>query len=514
MPSDRETIVAPATAPGGALAVVRVSGPEALACCDRIFRGRQPLAAAEGYTVHYGRIVDGGRTVDDVLATVFRAPRSYTGEDAVELSCHGSSYVVGELLRLLREAGCRTAEPGEFTLRAYLNGKMDLSQAEAVADLIASSSRAAHTMASTQMRGGYSAALDTLRDELLRLTALLELELDFSEEEVEFADRGELRRTMERIGGEIASLRGSFALGNALREGVSVAIVGAPNAGKSTLLNRLAGDERAMVSEIAGTTRDVVEERVVIDQVLFRLLDTAGLRTTDDRLERMGIERTHSSIARAAVVVRLLDATALDEAARPDDAASFGDATTLGGTATPNDAATLPAPDFSLRDEAAAPDSTTTRDDATTHHGTAAPKDTAPLPPPDFSLRDDQRLLTVVNKIDLRPGLTLPAGTIGISAREGRGINALRAALRAAVDTEALYHGDAVVSHTRHYAALDEAGRALDAALAALDQGLPADLLSEEIRAVIHHLGSITSRGAIASEEVLASIFSKFCIGK
>ncbi len=300
MPSDRETIVAPATAPGGALAVVRISGPEALACCDRIFRGRQPLAAAEGYTVHYGRIVDDGRTVDDVLATVFRAPRSYTGEDAVELSCHGSSYVVGELLRLLREAGCRTAEPGEFTLRAYLNGKMDLSQAEAVADLIASSSRAAHTMASTQMRGGYSAALDTLRDELLRLTALLELELDFSEEEVEFADRGELRRTMERIGGEIASLRGSFALGNALREGVAVAIVGAPNAGKSTLLNRLAGDERAMVSDIAGTTRDVVEERVVIDQVLFRLLDTAGLRTTDDRLERMGIERTHSSIARAA----------------------------------------------------------------------------------------------------------------------------------------------------------------------------------------------------------------------
>ncbi len=476
MPSDRETIVAPATAPGGALAVVRISGPEALACCDRIFRGRQPLAAAEGYTVHYGRIVDDGRTVDDVLATVFRAPRSYTGEDAVELSCHGSSYIVGELLRLLREAGCRTAEPGEFTLRAYLNGKMDLSQAEAVADLIASSSRAAHTMASTQMRGGYSAALDTLRDELLRLTALLELELDFSEEEVEFADRGELRRTMERIGGEIASLRGSFALGNALREGVAVAIIGAPNAGKSTLLNRLAGDERAMVSDIAGTTRDVVEERVVIDQVLFRLLDTAGLRTTDDRLERMGIERTHSSIARAAVVVRLLDAAALDEATTPDDAASFGDATTLGGTATPNDAATLPAPDFSLR--------------------------------------DDQRLLTVINKIDLRPGLTLPAGTIGISAREGRGIDALRAALRAAVDTEALYHGDAVVSHTRHYAALDEAGRALDAALAALDQGLPADLLSEEIRAVIHHLGSITSRGAIASEEVLASIFSKFCIGK
>lgn len=481
MLADRETIVAPATAPGGALAVVRVSGADALTCCDRIFRGRHPLSGARGYTVRYGRIVDGEHTVDEVLATIFRAPRSYTGEDAVELSCHGSSYVVSEVLRLLLDAGCRMARPGEFTLRAYLNGKMDLSQAEAVADLIASSSRAAHTLATQQMRGGYSAALDTLRDELLRLTALLELELDFSEEEVEFADRGELRRTMERIGAEIASLRSSFALGNALREGVAVAIVGAPNAGKSTLLNRLAGDERAMVSEIAGTTRDVVEERVVIDQVLFRLLDTAGLRATDDRLERMGIERTRSAIARATVIVRLLDATALDTAATLDDATTR--------------AATL--------------DNEATRNDATAHDRTAAP-----LPAPDFALRDDQRLLTVVNKIDLRPALTLPRGTIGISAREGRGIETLRAALRAAVDTDALGHGDTVVSHGRHYEALAEAGRALDAALAALDQGLPADLLSEELRAVARHLGSITSRGAIASDEVLASIFSKFCIGK
>lgn len=497
MPTDRETIVAPATAPGGALAVVRVSGADALTCCDRIFRGRHPLSGARGYTVRYGRIVDGERTVDEVLATVFRAPRSYTGEECVELSCHGSSYVVSEVLRLLLDAGCRMARPGEFTLRAYLNGKMDLSQAEAVADLIASSSRAAHTLATQQMRGGYSAALDTLRDELLRLTALLELELDFSEEDVEFADRGELRRTMERIGTEIASLRSSFALGNALREGVAVAIVGAPNAGKSTLLNRLAGDERAMVSEIAGTTRDVVEERVVIDQVLFRLLDTAGLRATDDRLERMGIERTRSAIARATVIVRLLDATTFD-AAIPDPTAALGQTTALapetpyGQTALPGTTALRPAPKPCPNSDS---DSDSVFDS-------------------DFALRDDQRLLTVVNKIDLCPALTLPRGTIGISAREGRGIDTLRAALRAAVDTDALGHGDTVVSHGRHYEALAEAGRALDAALAALDQGLPADLLSEELRAVARHLGSITSRGAIASDEVLASIFSKFCIGK
>ncbi len=447
---DHDTIVAPATAAGGAIAVVRVSGREALALCDRIFRGRRPLAEADGYTVHYGEIMDGDRIVDDVLATVFRAPHSYTGEDSVEISCHGSSYIVSEILHLLTAAGGRMAQPGEFTIRAYLAGKLDLSQAEAVADTIAASSRAAHALASTQMRGGYSDELEQLRDKLLHLTSLLELELDFSEEEVEFADRTTLRETMQRIGREIDRLRNSFSLGNAIKEGVAVAIAGAPNVGKSTLLNRLLNEERAMVSEIAGTTRDVIEERANIGGVLFRFLDTAGIRSTDDRLERMGIERTMESIRRAQIVIHMIDATL---------------------------------PEISCKS--------------------------------DFTLRPDQQLLTVANKIDKAPAtLTLPENVIGISAKQGTGLDRLYDALRGAVDTEALYHGDPVVSNNRHYEALTTAREALDRALEGLGNGLPTDLLSEDIRQVIHHLGSITARGAIAPDEVLQNIFSKFCIGK
>ncbi len=248
MMHDHDTIVAPATAAGGALAVIRLSGTDALAVCDRIFKGRTPLAEAKGYTVHYGRIMEGERTIDDVLASVFRAPHSYTGENSVEISCHGSSYIVSEILRLTQAAGARMAEPGEFAVRAYLAGKLDLAQAEAVADLIASSSQAAHALASNQMRGGYSASLETLREKLLYLASLLELELDFSEEDVEFADRQALRETLEQIGRSIDGLRRSFALGNAIKEGFAVAIAGAPNAGKSTLLNRLLNDDRALVS--------------------------------------------------------------------------------------------------------------------------------------------------------------------------------------------------------------------------------------------------------------------------
>lgn len=490
MAPDRDTICAPATAPGGALAVVRVSGREALAVADRIFRGVKPLAQARGYTVRYGRIADGRQTVDDVLVTVFRAPHSYTGEDAVEISCHGSSFVVSEILRLLLAAGARMAAPGEFTLRAYLAGKMDLSQAEAVGDLIASSSRAAHALASNQMRGGYSSALDALRERLLHLASLLELELDFSEEEVEFADRAQLRDTMREIAGRIDTLCRSFSLGNAIREGVAVAIVGAPNVGKSTLLNRLVDDERAMVSDIAGTTRDVIEERANIDGVLFRFLDTAGIRRTDDRLERMGIERTLQSISRARIVLRLLDASTL-----PPDG-------------------TLPAPDFALTDDQTLltvlnkidtvpalrlPDATPDPCLSTPAASSAA----SPLPAPDSTPREARTT-----------ALRLPDGCIGISAKHGEGIDRLRTALRAAVPTDMLYHGDAVVSHARHLEALTEARDALRRALDGLDSGLPTDLLSEEIRTVTTHLGTITGRGAIASDEILSSIFSRFCIGK
>ena len=458
MLSDHDTIVAPATAPGGAIAVIRVSGAKALTLCDRIFRGRTPLAEAAPYTVHYGTIVDAPaaeaespRIVDDVLATVFRAPHSYTGEDSVEISCHGSSYIVAEILRLLTAAGGRMATPGEFTMRAYLAGKRDLAQAEAVGDLIAASSRAAHALATNQMRGGYSSALETLRDRLLHLTALLELELDFSEEDVEFADRRALRHTMEEIGTEIDRLRDTFALGNAIKEGVPVAITGAPNVGKSTLLNRLLGEERALVSEIAGTTRDVIEERINIDGVLFRFLDTAGIRATDDRLEQMGIERTMESIRRARIIIRMIDA---------------GDI--AGGRI----------------------------------------EDSMP------GVRKDQTLLTVINKLDLHPDTTLPTGAIGLSAKRGEGIDALRRALRKAVPTDELYHGDAVVSNSRHHAALAEARTSLTQALDALDAGLPTDLLSEEVREVIRHLGEITGRGSITPDEILKNIFSNFCIGK
>lgn len=382
-----------------------------------------------------------------MLVTLFRAPHSYTGEDSVEISCHGSAYIVSELLRLALEAGARMASPGEFTLRAFLAGKLDLVQAEAVADLIASSSRAAHAMATNQMRGGYSEELEGLRDKLVHLTSLLELELDFSEEDVEFADRQALRRTMEQIGREIDRLRSSFSLGNAIKEGVAVAIVGAPNVGKSTLLNRLLNEERAMVSEIAGTTRDVIEERANIGGVLFRFLDTAGIRTTGDRLERMGIERTMESIRRAQVIIRLVDARRMDEAM------------------------------------------------------------------PEFEVRPEQRVLTVVNKMDAAPeGFRVPEGALGISARQGDEIEALCEALRSTVDTEGLYHGDAVVSNSRHYEALTAARKSLGRALAGMDEGLPADLLSEEIRPVIRHLGEIT--GQITTDEILGNIFSKFCIGK
>lgn len=476
MNTDHDTIVAPATAAGGAIAVIRISGGEAFAVCDRIFRGRRPLAEADGYTVHYGTIAEGDRVIDDVLAAVFRAPHSYTGENSVEISCHGSSYIVSEILRLLTAAGGRMAQPGEFTIRAYLAGKLDLSQAEAVADMIASSSRAAHALASTQMRGGYSEELESLREKLLNLTSLLELELDFSEEDVEFADRTALRATMQRIAAEIDRLRSSFALGNAIREGVAVAIAGAPNVGKSTLLNRLLNEERAMVSEIAGTTRDVIEECANIGGVLFRFLDTAGIRSTNDTLEQMGIARTMSSIERAQIIIRLIDAS---QPAVP----------VSGGSPSSGQTGRKSAPAVASADSA------------------------ADTPSPNFPLRPDQTLLTVYNKIDKTPRFALPEGAVGISARNGDGIDDLRRILRDAVDTEALYHGGTVISNSRHYEALTSASEALSAALDGLRDNLPTDLLSEEIRQVIRHLSGVTGQD-IVPEEVLKTIFSKFCIGK
>ncbi|MBO5860592.1 MAG: tRNA uridine-5-carboxymethylaminomethyl(34) synthesis GTPase MnmE, partial [Alistipes sp.] len=304
---DTDTIVAPATAVGGALCVIRLSGENAITLCDSIFKGRKPLSEARTATLHYGNIVDGEEIVDDVVISLFRAPHSYTGEDTVEISAHGSRYVINKIISLLTSRGARLAEAGEFTRRAFLAGKLDLSQAEAVADIIASSSHSAHAIASTQMRGAYSNELQALREQLLHITSLLELELDFSEEDVEFADRKELRQLLNKILAKVTSLAESFSLGNALKEGIMVAIAGRPNVGKSTLLNRLAGEDRAMVSDIAGTTRDTIEATTNIDGVIYRFIDTAGLHSTDDRLEQMGIERTEQALRKARIILWMQD---------------------------------------------------------------------------------------------------------------------------------------------------------------------------------------------------------------
>lgn len=440
---EHDIIAAPATALGGAIAVIRLSGDGAIECCDTIFRGRKRLADAGSHTVHYGEIIDGDRVIDDVLVAVFRAPHSYTGEDSVEISIHGSRYIASEVIGLLCRHGARPARAGEFSMRAFAAGKIDLSQAEAVADIIAADSRAAHAMASTQMRGGYSESLRELRGRLLNITSLLELELDFSEEDVEFADRTRLKAMLDETSATIGRLMESFRTGNAIRNGIRVAIVGAPNVGKSTLLNRLVEDDRAMVSDIAGTTRDTIEEEVVIDGILFRFIDTAGLRDTDDRLERMGIERSHKAIGTAQVIIRMVEPTAesID--------------TPIGDTGA--------------------------------------------------------KEIVVVNKIDTSEQRNID-GAIYISARENIGIDLLRKALCATIDTEGLYRGDVIVSNARHYDALAKAHEGIERAIAGLTDGISSEMLSEDIRTTLDALGEIT--GEITSDEILGNIFSKFCIGK
>ncbi len=454
---NHDIIVAPATLSGGAISVIRVSGEGSILLTDKIFRGKrgEKLAAGRGHTIHYGDIVDEkGEIVDDVLVSLFRAPHSYTSEDGVEISCHGSQYIVQRIISLVVAQGARMAEAGEFTLRAYMAGRMDLSQAEAVADVIASNSEASLRIASTQMRGGYSSKLAELRASLLKLVTLLELELDFSEEDVEFADRTKLRELITEIEGEVTNLANSFAIGNAIKKGVAVAIIGEPNAGKSTLLNRILNDDRAMVSEIAGTTRDVIEESVVIKGITFRFIDTAGIHATTDKLEQMGIERSLRAKESAQIVIHLIDATQ---------------------------------------------------------------RDFKPL-----QISREQRLIIVRNKIDLT-GITgaeqllLEANstydsTINISAKAGIGIETLLDRLYDTLDTEALYSGDPIVSSARHYAHLEHAKQTLHAATAALRDNIPTDLLCEEIRQTLHHIGAIT--GDISTDEILGNIFSNFCIGK
>ncbi len=451
--NDHDTIVAPATPMGGALCIIRVSGEDAIAICDKIFRGHKRLLDAKAASILYGNIQDGNEVIDDVLVSLFRAPHSYTGENAIELSAHGSRYTVERIIALITRHGARLAEAGEFTRRAFLSGRMDLSQAEAVADIIAADSRASHAIASTQMRGAYSDELQNLRNKLLNITSLLELGLDFSEGDVEFADRSQLRQLLELTQQRVETLARSFALGNALKEGLQVAIAGRPNVGKSTLLNRLAGEDRAMVSDIAGTTRDTVEVTSNIAGVIYRFIDTAGLHETNDKLEQMGIERTTEALRKARIILWLTD-----------DATTSFENDLIGYTPTA-----------------------------------------------------EQQVYRIITKCDIArsadcvPTLTTYP-TLHLSARTGEGMDSLLVALQSFADVSDAYRGEVIVSNHRHYEALCQADEALSTALKALHDGIPTDLVSEDIRLAIHHLGTIT--GEITSEDILKNIFSHFCIGK
>ena len=473
-----DTICAPATVPGtGAISVIRISGPDALAIADKVISCRHgSISAAKGYTIRFGTVsAEDGGVIDEVLASIFHAPHSYTGEDSVEISCHASSYIVSEILTQLHKAGARSAEPGEFTQRAFLNGKMDLAQAEAVADVIASQNAAAHRIAFKQMKGGFSSELRGMRSELLELVSLMELELDFSEEEVEFADRSRLDTLLSEIIAHVSRLIDSFRLGNAIKNGVPVAIAGATNTGKSTLLNALLGEDRAIVSDIHGTTRDTIEETLNIDGVLFRFIDTAGLRETSETIERIGIERTFKKISEASIVLGMIDLTR----------------------------------DFESTCE-------TIRDI---------------VDKVDFEC---QKLIILLNKTDISgdnnnvnisnfivseldskevdESITTMVPIIPISAKTGSGIAELRTIL-ASSQRDLLGDSDTtLVTNQRHVQALTDARTSLLRVREGLAAGLPTDLAAQDIREAIYHIGSIV--GEISTDEVLGNIFANFCIGK
>ena len=461
---NEDTICAIATAQGGAIGIVRVSGPQAISITDRIFTpaGRPiPLVQREPYTITFGHIYnDAGENIDDVLVSLFRAPHSYTGEDCTEISCHGSPYILQQVMQLLITHGCRSAHPGEYTQRAFLNGKMDLSQAEAVADLIASTSAASHRLAMNQMRGGFGHELSHLRDQLLRLTSLIELELDFSDhEELEFANRTELQVLSAKIEQLISHLVQTFALGNAIKNGIPVAIVGETNAGKSTLLNLLLNEEKAIVSDIHGTTRDVIEDTVNIQGILFRFIDTAGIRETHDTIEALGIERSFRAIERADIVLWVIDQT-------------------------------------------------------------EAEKQIATLSDKVLPLCKGKQLILVLNKSDLNASSTsigflgFPEGTqiISLSAKCKEGIDQLQSLLTEAAHLPALSSSDIIVTNVRHYEALTRALDAIHRVQEGLAIGLSGDFISQDLRECIFHLSDIV--GEVTTDEVLGNIFKHFCIGK
>ena len=463
-----DTICALSTASGqGAIAIIRLSGQEAIPIVDRLFKQRysaRSIKEQRSYSVNFGDIYNAETesVIDEVLVTVFRAPHSYTGEDIVEISCHGSSFIEQQILHLLINNGCRMAQPGEFTQRAYLDGKMDLSQAEAVADIIASESAAAHRLAIQQLKGGFSKALNDLRNELLNFTALIELELDFSEEEVEFADRQQLNLLINHIETVIAKLIDSFKVGNAIKNGIPVAIIGETNVGKSTLLNRLLHEERALVSDIHGTTRDTIEEVLILEGIQFRFIDTAGIRETHDQIETLGIERTFHKISQATLLLVVLDATRSREELIP----------------------------FIEQIKQKTP---------------------------------DKKRVFILNKADKidgtkqkqLSGLPFPSGdqSVFLSAKRGDGIAALENLIVEASQIPHIGNNDVIVTNLRHQEALQQAHTAIVRVIEGLRENRSGEFLSQDIREAIHYLGTITG-GAITPDEVLGTIFSKFCIGK
>ena len=497
------TICAIATPAGGAISVVRVSGPEAINATARIFvpAGTRSITEKQGGTLTFGRIVDpvNGETVDEVLVSLFRTPHSYTGEDCTEISCHGSSYIQTRVVQLLIAQGCVMAQPGEYTQRAFLNGKMDLSQAEAVADLIASTTAANHRMAMQQMRGGFSKRLKDLREQLLKLTSLMELELDFSDhEDLEFASRTELHDLAQNVRAQIDRLCRSFSLGNALKRGFPVAIVGETNAGKSTLLNALVGEQRALVSHIHGTTRDTVEETIMLGDTLIRFIDTAGIRATDDAVEQMGIERTYEKIDEADIVIWMLDATnALAQYRALKDKVLCPDKHYL---------IVLNKTDL-ISDEVLQNIKTQLRSAIGSFSQTGTgnnDNDTAN----DFA---GKALLTVEKAESITASIKL----LSISAHKESHMESLTHALvqtlstlRGTVGNEA----DVIISNARHYEALNHAGQSLDRVVEGLHSGLSGDFISQDLRECLYYLGSII--GEIPVESVLHSIFKNFCIGK
>ena len=457
-----DSIIALATPYGvGAIAVLRISGPEAIPVTDQCFVARKKgkrLTEVATHTIHLGDLMDGESFLDEVLVSVFRAPNSYTGEDVVEISCHGSTYIQQEILQLFLKKRIRHADAGEFTLRAFLNGKMDLSQAEAVADVIASDSRASHDMALQQMRGGFSSEIASLRQQLLDFASLIELELDFSEEDVEFADREQFRELIRKIIGVIKRLVDSFALGNVLKNGIPVAIVGEPNVGKSTLLNALLNEEKAIVSDIAGTTRDAIEDEMTLNGVCYRFIDTAGIRETADVVERIGIQKTYENIEKAQLVLHLIDGEKMEI------------------NRVENEVTNL------------------------------------------LEKYPRKRILTLVNKSDLLSkdillelSETHPEWLL-LSARTREGMESLLRQLSDLVNTGVLSNQQTIVSNSRHYEALTKALEALTEVQRGMEEQLTGDLLAIDIRRALYHLGEIT--GEISSDDLLGNIFANFCIGK